>query len=101
MIDRPMVNVYEPDEKGVEQLVYRAMNDTEYAAWGLCVAQVQQPQPDQPVPASVAAACAVEAAMATVAITSPNLSEAQKSSIQSAVQAQVDVVIQEHLARGI
>lgn len=30
---RPMVDVYEPDENGVEHLVYRAMNDDEYAQW--------------------------------------------------------------------
>jgi hypothetical protein len=53
--------------------------------------------PDPPVPASVAAATAVAAAMATVAITSPDLTDAQKTSIQTQVQAEVDAVIQQHL----
>lgn len=29
-MNRPMVNVYEPDEEGVEHLVYREMNDEEF-----------------------------------------------------------------------
>ena len=32
-LERPMVNVYELDADGVEHLVYRQMNDTEYADW--------------------------------------------------------------------
>lgn len=30
---RPMVNVYEPGEDGVERLVYREMTDSEYEQW--------------------------------------------------------------------
>ena len=32
-MDRPMINTYEPDTEGVEQLVYRPMNDEEFAQW--------------------------------------------------------------------
>ena len=32
-MDRPMVNAYETDGDGVEQLVYREMNDEEYEVW--------------------------------------------------------------------
>lgn len=30
---KPMVNVYELDDEGVEQLVYREMNDEEFEVW--------------------------------------------------------------------
>lgn len=32
-VERPWVNCYEPDTDGVEQLVYRQMNDAEFAQW--------------------------------------------------------------------
>lgn len=52
---------------------------------------------DSLVPASVAVETAVAAAMATVAITSPTLSEAQKVNIQAEVTAKVQQVIDERL----
>lgn len=55
------------------------------------------PAPDPLVPASVAVATAVAAAMATVAITSPNLTDAQKASIQTAVTEQVQAVVDQQL----
>jgi hypothetical protein len=33
-----MINIYEPDEDGVEQLVYREMNDEEFTEWKARVA---------------------------------------------------------------
>lgn len=33
MTNRPMVSTYEPDDGGVEQLVYREMNDEEFETW--------------------------------------------------------------------
>lgn len=48
MADRPMVNVYEPDDEGVEQLVFRPMNDEEYAVWEADRA-VEAPAPVNPV----------------------------------------------------
>lgn len=52
-MDRPMINVYEPDAEGVEQLVYRPMNDEEFAQWEADVAaheaylkaEVEKPHP--------------------------------------------------------
>jgi hypothetical protein len=55
------------------------------------------PPPDPFVPASVAVETAVAAAMATVAITSPNLTDAQKQTIQTQVTTQVQAVIDQHL----
>lgn len=33
MDKRPMVSTYEPDADGVEQLVYRLMDDVEFEGW--------------------------------------------------------------------
>ena len=49
-MDRPMVNVYEPDAEGVEKLVYRPMNDEEYAEHKARVeAAANRPEPEHPV----------------------------------------------------
>lgn len=57
MKGRPMVNVYEPDHKGVEQLVFRPMNDAEFADWQQVVADAKEAAnnpPPNPLVAQVA-----------------------------------------------
>ena len=54
MNDRPMVNVYEPDADGVEQLVYRAMNDEEFAEYETRqAAAASAPEPEHHILAAV------------------------------------------------
>lgn len=51
-MDRPMVSVYEPDADGVEQLVYRPMNDEEFADYEARQATVA-PNPEHAILAAV------------------------------------------------
>jgi hypothetical protein len=93
----PMVFEYEGGDP--TKPVVRPMNAAELADRDRLMAA---PRPsslatDPLVPASVAVGTAVAAAMATVAITSPTLTQAQKDSIHSQVTAQVQAVIDEHL----
>jgi hypothetical protein len=49
-----MINTYEPDTEGVEQLVYRPMNDEEYAQFQLDrEAAKNAPDPEHPVLSAV------------------------------------------------
>jgi len=48
--ERPLVNVYESDEDGVEQLVHREMNDEEYEVWQALVAEAPTPIGEEPHP---------------------------------------------------
>lgn len=42
MSDKPMINIYELDEEGVEQLVYREMTDEEYAQHQADIAALEE-----------------------------------------------------------
>jgi len=45
---KPMVNVYEEDENGEEQLVYRKMTDEEHEAWKRQIADAPTLPEDEP-----------------------------------------------------
>lgn len=56
-------------------------------------APAAEPPSDPPVPASVSVEIGVAAVMATVAITSPTLTNAQKAQIQTTVRAKIQQVL--------
>lgn len=88
--------VFNPETGEVDMV---PLTDVEYADWEArqLVMRVPPLPVDPLVPASVAVDTAVAAAMATVTITSPNLTQAQKDSIESQVQTKVQDVITQHL----
>jgi hypothetical protein len=50
MAKRPMISTYEEDADGVEQLVYREMNDEEYKEYcELQEAHKNAPEPEHPL----------------------------------------------------
>lgn len=91
--DRPMINVYEPDENGVEQLVYRPMNDAELAQWQLdqatAAAYVPPPPRDDLIAAAAAAAVAAVIPYLAPAASADQANAAQQAA-HDAARAKLD-----------